>query len=416
MSPAFQIRDCQLPLLRAIRQKNRAGQQVFKGMIGATGLLASMGRLFPEREIFLRSNGQVRFLKISTRAQATAASVLLAALLAWAAATVFMLVGQYQISREQAVLAQKQAAVASSAKTVSSYRASVDEIAGDLQQRQRLLEELVKDHFGEPLNDGELVGKADQKADKPSKISAAVPEARALRKIEQQQHAFAAGLSEAVTRRTAKVEAAIRGFGLNPRTLARQARAGQGGPFIPYRSRHGEDMAKEFAALEQALARLDALEKSLLIIPSGRPTNVVMLSSAFGYRRDPFNGRGAFHAGLDFRGSYGQPILAAAHGRVTFAGQKQGYGNVVEVTHGPGIMTRYAHLSGFNARIGQTVSRGDQIARMGSTGRSTGTHLHFEVRLNGQPINPRRFLEAKSDVLEIQKIAKERFSDNGHRG
>lgn len=384
-------------------------------MTSATGLMASVGRFFPEREIFLRSNGTVRFLKITTRAQLSVASALLLGILAWAAATVLVLVGQYQMSREQAVLAQEQAAIASSAKTVSSYRASVDEIADDLQQRQHLLEELVREHFGKPLNDRAVVGTPGNEVE-ARKISAAIPEARALRHIEEQQLAFAAGLSEAVSRRTEKVEAAIRSFGLNPRTLARQARSAQGGPFIPYRRKGGDDMAEELADLGQALARLDALEKSLLVIPSGRPTNVVMLSSAFGYRRDPFNGRGAFHAGLDFRGSYGQPILAAANGRVTFVGQKPGYGNVVEVTHNPGIMTRYAHLSGFNAKVGQSVDRGQKIARMGSTGRSTGTHLHFEVRLNGQPINPRRFLEAKSDVLEIQKVASERFSDSGNRG
>src|SRR3546814_3511762 len=89
-----------------------------------------------------------------------------------------------------------------------------------------------------------------------------------------------------------------------------------------------------------------------------------------------------------------------------------GYGNVVEVSHGHGIMTRYAHLSGFNAKVGQKAMRGQQIARMGSTGRSTGTHLHFEVRLNGQPTNPRRFMEANADVLKIQKIATQRFDDN----
>src|SRR3546814_8975773 len=112
-------------------------------------------------------------------------------------------------------------------------------------------------------------------------------------------------------------------------------------------------------------------------MPAGRSTNVVMLSSGFCYRHDPFNGRGAFHAGLDFRGAYGQPILAAANGKVSFVGQRSGYGNVVVVSHGHGIMTRYAHLSGFNAKVGQKVMRGQQIARMGSTGRSTGTHLHF---------------------------------------
>src|SRR3546814_2594447 len=85
-----------------------------------------------------------------------------------------------------------------------------------------------------------------------------------------------------------------------------------------------------------------------------------MLSSGFGYRHDPFNDRGAFHAGLDFRGAYGQPILAAANGKVSFVGQRSGYGNVVEVSHGHGIMTRYAHLSGLHAKVGQKVMRSEE--------------------------------------------------------
>lgn len=382
--------------------------------------MARIGRYFPEREIFLRSSGTVRFVKISTKVQVTIALAAVLGLLGWAAATIFMLIGQYDIARDRAALDKQQAAVASSASTVRSYRASVGEIAQELEQRQESLEELVKGHFGEALDEGAIVGKTEAKDAKPAgktmKISAAIPEAGMLRRIEAQQIAFAAGLADAVARRTAKVEAVIRSVGLNPSSLVRQTRSAQGGPFIPYKGKNRDALDPQFTDLGQALDRLDALEKSLLAIPSGRPTNVVMLSSAFGYRRDPFNGRGAFHAGLDFRGSYGQPILAAANGRITFVGQKQGYGNVVEVTHGQGIMTRYAHLSGFNSKIGQQVARGDQIARMGSTGRSTGTHLHFEVRLNGQPINPRRFLEAKSDVLEVQKIATQRFSDSGNRG
>jgi murein DD-endopeptidase MepM/ murein hydrolase activator NlpD len=150
------------------------------------------------------------------------------------------------------------------------------------------------------------------------------------------------------------------------------------------------------------------MELTLAAIPSGRPTAAPMETSSFGYRRDPFNGMAAFHAGIDFTGAYGQPIQAAERGRVSFVGQRQGYGNVVEVDHGNGILTRYAHLSRFAARVGDKVTRGQTIAKMGSTGRSTGTHLHFEVRVNGDAVNPRRFLEARQDVLEIQQLAKQR--------
>ena len=111
------------------------------------------------------------------------------------------------------------------------------------------------------------------------------------------------------------------------------------------------------------------------------------------------------HAGLDFKGPVGTPILAAAKGKVVLAGFNGGYGNTIEIRHANGLVTRYAHLSGLNVRRGQMVDRGVQIGRMGSTGRSTGSHLHFEVRLNGQAINPRKFLEANPDVLKVQTVA-----------
>ena len=106
------------------------------------------------------------------------------------------------------------------------------------------------------------------------------------------------------------------------------------------------------------------------------------------------------HSGLDFRGPKGAPILAAAKGRVSFVGRKSGYGNVVEVDHGNGVMTRYAHMSAFKSKVGQAVEAGQPIGAIGSTGRSTGPHLHFEVRINGRAVNPRPFLERAPDVLE----------------
>ena len=106
------------------------------------------------------------------------------------------------------------------------------------------------------------------------------------------------------------------------------------------------------------------------------------------------------HAGLDFRGPLGAPIYAAADGRVSFAGVKNGYGNCLEIVHGNGMMTRYAHMSGFRARVGQTVRAGDVIGAIGNSGRSTGPHLHFEVRVNDQAVNPRPFLEANRNVFQ----------------
>ena len=111
------------------------------------------------------------------------------------------------------------------------------------------------------------------------------------------------------------------------------------------------------------------------------------------------------HSGLDFRGPIGAPIYAAAKGRVSFVGQRSGYGNVVEISHGSGLVTRYAHMSAFHSRVGQEVAPGDVIGAIGSTGRSTGPHLHFEVRVNGRAVNPRPFLESAPHVLKEARRA-----------
>lgn len=321
------------------------------------------------------------------------------------------------MAQERAALAQQGQSIKAAAGKLDGYRKSVDQMAQELKARQDFMDDLYRTHFGgEDLGAAsDLVGKPDKDAPTAKDISLA-PEAAPLLRLEQRQRRFAMLMTAAVERRADKAAAAIRSFGLNPDALARTAARAQGGPFVPWKG-GDEAMTGELEHLADALARMEFLERSLLTIPSGKPTAAPMQSSSYGYRRDPFNHHAAFHAGIDFPGRYGSPIQAAAGGKVSFVGQRQGYGNVVEVEHGNGLMTRYAHLSGFTAHVGEKVQRGDRIARMGSTGRSTGTHLHFEVRLRGNPINPRRFLEARKDVLQVQQLAKARFADlDGMKG
>lgn len=399
--------------------KSVGSQLSHKAKTGAAALRARLSALCPEREIFLRSGGQVKFLRVSRRAQLTAIAIVSTALIGWGGATISMLASTASVAQERALLAQQGKAVASTANKVADYRKSVEDLAQDLEARQDFMDDLYKTHFGAEdgnVSGADLVGpaKAGEKGKLTAKISMA-PEAAPLVRLAQRQRQFAMMLTGAVERRADKAAAAIRSFGLNPDSLTRTAARAQGGPFVPWKGDKGA-MTGELEELASALNRMELLERSLLAIPSGQPTTAPMQTSSYGYRRDPFNGHAAFHAGIDFPGRYGQPINAAAGGKIGFVGQRQGYGNVVEVEHGNGLMTRYAHLSGFASRVGQTVSRGDTIGRMGSTGRSTGTHLHFEVRLNGQAINPRRFLEARQDVLQVQQIAKARFADVGNRG
>ena len=123
------------------------------------------------------------------------------------------------------------------------------------------------------------------------------------------------------------------------------------------------------------------------------PVSAGYNSSSYGWRPDPFTGQKAFHKGLDFMADSGSPIHAAADGIVTQAERAPDYGNIVRVDHGFGLDTRYAHVSSFLVKVGDRVSKGQPIATVGSTGRSTGPHLHYEVRLNGVPLDPRKYLK-----------------------
>jgi murein DD-endopeptidase MepM/ murein hydrolase activator NlpD len=120
----------------------------------------------------------------------------------------------------------------------------------------------------------------------------------------------------------------------------------------------------------------------------------LQLTSTFGYRADPFLGRPALHSGVDLREDYGTVVRATAAGVVSVAGPNGGYGNMIEIDHGGGMATRYAHLSAINVTLGQQISPGAVIGRVGSTGRSTGPHLHYEVRIDGEAVDPARFLRA----------------------
>jgi murein DD-endopeptidase MepM/ murein hydrolase activator NlpD len=150
-----------------------------------------------------------------------------------------------------------------------------------------------------------------------------------------------------------------------------------------------DDRSRQLAALETLIL---SRELARQIVPGGRPVESGYISSFFGKRPDPFTGETAFHAGIDFAGAPGTRVLAAADGIVSFAGRDKSYGKLVEITHGNGYVTRYAHNSSLLVEAGQTVRRGDPLALMGSTGRSTGTHMHFEVLRDGRPVNPMAFV------------------------
>jgi len=157
-----------------------------------------------------------------------------------------------------------------------------------------------------------------------------------------------------------------------------------------------DDLQKKFDSSGEQLGVLESMmynqQLQLAAIPNGRPAPGY-ITSGFGTRADPFTGGQAHHMGIDFAAHTGDPVMAAAGGVVSFAGVKNGYGNVVEVDHGNGYSTLYGHNSRLVVRVGDIVRAGQVLAKAGSTGRSTGPHVHFEVHVNGRPVNPRQFLD-----------------------
>ena len=150
-----------------------------------------------------------------------------------------------------------------------------------------------------------------------------------------------------------------------------------------------EDRDQKLSVLESLLMSRSLSER---VMPSGRPVEDGWLSSRYGKRNDPFSGKQDFHKGLDFAGKKGSEVIAVGDGVVSWAGKKSGYGKLIEINHGNGYATRYGHNQSHIVKVGDTVKKGQQIALMGSSGRSTGPHVHFEVLRNGKKVNPSEFI------------------------
>lgn len=221
-----------------------------------------------------------------------------------------------------------------------------------------------------------------------------------------------------VVRLQAVSERVARAAGLKPEELKalQAASAGAGGPYVPVLAQDGRTMDGVNAALDTLLAdsersgdlytlaesRLAEQRMATLLVPSIAPVDGPV-GSGFGVRQDPLTGRAALHTGLDFPADIGTPIVAAAGGVVVAAERDAAYGLAVQVDHGNGLVTRYAHTSKVLVKVGDLVRRGQTIAEVGNSGRSTGPHLHFEVLLDGAPQNPARFLAGAAAPTKTAK-------------
>ena len=221
--------------------------------------------------------------------------------------------------------------------------------------------------------------------------------------------------------------AAVEQIGARYESRARQARsvldavglklsavpAATGGPFVPVKMPPtSQSFARALTQASVARARAQDLANTLAFVPLRKPLSGDLdMSSSFGVRIDPFVHDASMHTGIDFRGNFGDQVHATAAGKVVKAGWEGGYGQMVEIDHGEGLTTRYGHLSQIDVWTGQTVHAGDVVGRLGSTGRSTGPHLHYETRVNGEPVNPEKFLAAGVALFGDRPIVRSQRRD-----
>lgn len=244
-----------------------------------------------------------------------------------------------------------------------------------------------------------LTGSIAPAGDAASQVAAATASVNAM--MDDSRMALAA-LSDEASSKTDKIMGTLASIGIKPKLPTFDD--GVGGPLLP--PVDGVDpspsLVDDANSVAEALERFKVARGAADLAPVHKPLTVASrISSTFGNRTDPFTGRLAFHSGLDFAAPQGTTVRSAGHGKVSFVGQISGYGNVVEVTHDGGLITRYGHLSAFLVKEGQIVDTGSPIAEVGSTGRSTGPHLHFEVRRSDTAVDPARYLNAGKVLQKI---------------
>ena len=215
-----------------------------------------------------------------------------------------------------------------------------------------------------------------------------------LDRVEARQTAALNSLEEGYDGKVKRMRGVLADLGINPGKAPPPA--GVGGPYVPVSlPANAGTFERQLFRIKVARTQVERLTYTLGTVPVRKPIlGEIDLSSSFGVRSDPFGRGPAMHSGLDFRASHGDPVRSTANGKVISAGWNGGYGKMVEIDHGNDITTRYGHLSEIDVKVGQTVRVGQTIGRIGSTGRSTGPHLHYETRIDGDAVDPQKFLRA----------------------
>jgi murein DD-endopeptidase MepM/ murein hydrolase activator NlpD len=223
-----------------------------------------------------------------------------------------------------------------------------------------------------------------------------------LDRVETRHRVLLTSLEETYHSKAQRMRGVLTDLGIDTKKIAPAPKAGTGGPFVaalpPF---NATTFDRQLYSIKIARAEIEQLTHALVNVPVRKPVAGDEIMSGFGVRIDPFLSRPAMHTGLDLRADVGDPVMVTANGTVTVAGWSGGYGKMVEVDHGNGFATRYGHMSEIDVKIGQPVKAGQSLGKVGTTGRSTGPHLHYETRIDGEAVDPQRFLSAGSKLAPV---------------
>jgi murein DD-endopeptidase MepM/ murein hydrolase activator NlpD len=222
-----------------------------------------------------------------------------------------------------------------------------------------------------------------------------------LDRVDTGQRALLGSLAERYDAKARRMRGALADLGIDASKVA--PRIGVGGPFVALPSPNdAAGFERQITRINVARAQVEQLSRALVSVPVRKPIGGEEVMSGFGVRIDPFNNRPAMHTGLDLHAEVGDPVQATANGTVAVAGWSGGYGKMVEIDHGRGLVTRYGHLSEIDVKVGQPIKLGQVVGKVGTTGRSTGPHLHYETRVEGEAVDPQKFLHAGAKLVEVQ--------------
>ena len=414
--------------------------------------------LFPHRQIVFRSEGRAKCLDLTPRLQGSMAAVALA-VMGWMGFTSgSVMFHEIELAQKDAQIADVRVAYRSLLGEVSDYQKRFSAVVRDLEENHAMMLKLAgaNSQFQQDLKsipqsrqaraeveatrnavqnllsnvENQMQSLAernfnlkDDMASIESELQSALAQRntallertqmrRDIKVLENQLVALEEKENTTVERLTEQTESYITSMenlielaGLDVGDLMagdEELVAGQGGPFIEFQAdgRPGGRLKSKLLNLENRLAYSDSLQTVIKKMPFAVPLHGYYITSTYGKRRDPMNRRWALHHGLDFGSTPRAPVYVTAPGKVTFAGWKGNFGKMIEIDHGAGIKTRYAHLSKTTVKKGQTVAFGDKIGVIGSTGRSTGNHLHYEVLFRDKSLDPMQFIKAGRYVFK----------------